>query len=626
MKFLLSLLFTFFFIFTGISQENSQPEILQKLETLYSNSEPTSEDIDQMITLCDELSVYDPDLSLAHLKKIKIRLKKVTDINNVTFYCSQLARNYTIIREFDQGLEAIDKLYEEYEDNLDRLQKIHFKIAKLTILDAKGDFDECLALIEELLPQTEAIKNDYVKHYQAVMYNVKGSIFSIQRGKYKDAVASYLQVLRLYKESKDEENNIAMTYNRLGLLYENIEEYPKSVSYFLEGIKVLENTPPKSATDVYNLLILYSNLGNVYKKLNFLNKALHYQNEAFALAEKVDSAIDRSRILYNIGSIYLEKDEFEKAIEYLLTSQEMCELLEIKEGVMHNHLALGEAYMRLGNYEEAQKHYDIALIYVKELSYPKGEVSIYKDYSELYKKLGDYNKALEYHTLYYNKEKELLGIETQEAIAQLEIEYETELKDEEIKRISYEYSIKKSENQKLIIGFISLLIITGGIIFFLIYRNKTLRDLYERNVELMNSFKNKSYAESSTLQVEESLEHNDDDNLKVVFNKLLFSLENEKVYKDSELTLSKLASIIKSNEKYVSAAISTYTNMNYNNFINSYRIQEAKILIYENNGMNINEVMYASGFNSRTTFYDAFKKHTGMSPKQFKDMKGYSQN
>src|SRR5690606_23371154 len=243
----------------------------------------------------------------------------------------------------------------------------------------------------------------------------------------------------------------------------------------------------------------------------------------------------------------------------------------------------------------------------------------------LYKKLGDYNKALEYHTLYYNKEKELLGIEMQEAIAQLEIEYETELKDEEIKRISYEYSIKKSENQKLIIGFISLIIITGGIIF-LIYRNKTLRDLYERNVELMNSFKNKSYTESSTLQVEESLEHNDDDNLKVVFNKLLFSLENDKVYKDSELTLSKLASIIKSNEKYVSAAISTYTNMNYNNFINSYSIKEAKIMIYENNEMNINEVMYDSGFNSRTTFYDAFKKHTGMSAKQFKDMKGYSQN
>lgn len=621
MKYLLSLLFMFFFIFIGISQENSQPEILQKLETLYSNSEPTSDDIEQMITLCDELSVYDPNLSLAYLKKVRTRIKKVADINNVTFYCSQLARNYTIIREFDQGLEAIDELYKEYKDELDRLQTIHFKIAKLTVLETKGDYEACLALIEEVLPKTELIENDYVKHYQAVMYNVKGSIFSIQRGKYKDAVASYLQVLRLYKEIDDEESNIAMTYNRLGLLYQNIEDLPKSVSYFLEGIKVLENTPPKSATDVYNLLILYSNLGNVYKEMNFLNKAIDYQNKALKLAEEVDSAIDKSRILHNLGSIYLEKDEFEKAIEYLLISQEMCGLLAIKEGVMYNHLALGEAYMKSENYVEAQKHYDNALIYVKEFPYPKGEVSIYKDYSELYKKLGDYNKALEYHTLYYNKEKELLGIETQEAIAQLEIEYETELKDEEIKRISYEYSIKKSENQKLIIGFISLVIITSGIIFFLIYRNKTLRDLYERNVELMNSFKNKSYTEQSDVTTSETFENPEEDSLKIIFNKLLFSLEKEKIYKDPDLSLSKVTDIIKSNEKYVSSAISTYTNMNYNNFINSYRIQEAKLLIYENNRMNINEVMYASGFNSRTTFYEAFKKHTGMSPKQFKDMK-----
>jgi AraC-like DNA-binding protein len=621
MKYLLSLLFTLFTFLIGLSQENSQTDILQQLDALYEKSEHTSDDIDQMIILCDELSVYNPELSLAHLKKVKVRMRKVNDLKNVTFYCSQLARNYTIIREFDQGLEAIDELYKEYKDELDRLQTIHFKIAKLTVLETKGDYEACLALIEEVLPKTELIENDYVKHYQAVMYNVKGSIFSIQRGKYKDAVASYLQVLRLYKEIDDEESNIAMTYNRLGLLYQNIEDLPKSVSYFLEGIKVLENTPPKSATDVYNLLILYSNLGNVYKEMNFLNKAIDYQNKALKLAEEVDSAIDKSRILHNLGSIYLEKDEFEKAIEYLLISQEMCGLLAIKEGVMYNHLALGEAYMKSENYVEAQKHYDKALIYVKEFPYPKGEVSIYKDYSELYKKLGDYNKALEYHTLYYNKEKELLGIETQEAIAQLEIEYETELKDEEIKRISYEYSIKKSENQRLIIGFISLVIITSGIIFFLIYRNKTLRDLYERNVELMNSFKNKSYTEQSDVTTSETFENPEEDSLKIIFNKLLFSLEKEKIYKDPDLSLSKVADIIKSNEKYVSSAISTYTNMNYNNFINSYRIQEAKLLIYENNRMNINEVMYASGFNSRTTFYDAFKKHTGMSPKQFKDMK-----
>jgi AraC-like DNA-binding protein len=621
MKFLFSLIFTLFFNLIGFSQVNSQSEIIQKLEALYSKTKHSTADIDQMIELCDELSVYNPELSMDHLKKIKTKMKQANDKENVTFYASQLSRNYIILREFDQGIQVINELNKEYKKDLTPLQKIHFQTVILTILEAKGDFDACLALISEILPESLLLENEYVKHYQAVMYNVKGSILSTQKGKYKEAVDSYLYVLRLYKETNDEEGNIAMTYNRLGLLYNNIKDYPKSVSYFLNGIDYLEKTPPKSATDVYNLLILYSNLGNVYKEMNFLNKALHYQNKALTLAEEVDSPIDKSRILHNLGAIHLHKKEFSRALEYLQNSQEMCRLLEIPEGLMHNYLSIGETYIGLKQYKEAQKSYDSAFVYVKQLGNHQGEVSVYQGYSKLYKELGDYKSALDYHTLFYEEEKELTGIEKQQAIAELEIEYETELKDEEIKQISYEFNIKKSENQKLVIGFISLILITGGIIFFLIYRNRTLRDLYERNIELMNSFKNNTYQEKPSIIAVETSGKTEEDSLKLIFNKLLYALENDKVYKDSDLSLPKLASLIKSNEKYVSAAIAAYTDLNYNNFINSYRIQEAKLLIYENNRMNINEVMYASGFNSRTTFYEAFKKHTGMSPKQFKDMK-----
>ena len=620
MKNLLSLLFTLFTLLM-FSQRNSQPEILQKLEVLYSKTKHTTDDIDQMISFCDELSVYDPELSLAHLKKVKNKMKQVNNLNSITFYCSQLSRNYIITRKFDQGIQAIDKLYEEYNEDLSKLQKIHFQTAKLTILEAKGDFGSCFTLIDEILPQTELIDNDNSKHYQAVMYNVKGSILSVQRGKYKEAVDSYLQVLRIYQEINDEENNIAMTYNRLGLLHSDMKDYSKSVSYFLNGISYLENIPPKSATEVYNLLILYSNLGDVYKEMGISDQAIQYQNKALKLAEDVNSEIDKSRILHNLGKIYLQNKQFSEALDYFQTSQQMCRLLEVPEGLMQNYLLLGKTYIGLKKFKESQIAFDSALVYVREFAYPRGEVDVYEGYAELYSQLNDHKKALEYHRLYYKKEKELIGIEKQEAIAQLEIEYQTELKDEEIKRISYEYDIKKAENHKLIIGFISLVAITGGIIFFLIYRNRTLKDLYERNIELMNSFKNKSYTEQSDVIISDTLENPEEDSLKIIFNKLLFSLEKEKIYKDPDLSISKVADIIKSNEKYVSSAISTYTNMNYNNFINSYRIQEAKLLIYENNRMNINEVMYASGFNSRTTFYDAFKKHTGMSPKQFKDMK-----
>jgi AraC-like DNA-binding protein len=75
--------------------------------------------------------------------------------------------------------------------------------------------------------------------------------------------------------------------------------------------------------------------------------------------------------------------------------------------------------------------------------------------------------------------------------------------------------------------------------------------------------------------------------------------------------------MVGSNRRYVSDAITEATDMNFNNYINFYRINEAKKRIIEGED-SISEVQYACGFNSRTTFYTAFKKFTGMPPSEFR--------
>lgn len=104
-----------------------------------------------------------------------------------------------------------------------------------------------------------------------------------------------------------------------------------------------------------------------------------------------------------------------------------------------------------------------------------------------------------------------------------------------------------------------------------------------------------------------------------VYQNIIDLLEKEKIYTDPYLSIHSLSEKVGCNEKYISNAISNTANMNYSKLINSYRINEAKRLIYNNQYENLNEVMTACGFNSRTTFYTAFNKYTGMSPKQFRD-------
>ena len=51
--------------------------------------------------------------------------------------------------------------------------------------------------------------------------------------------------------------------------------------------------------------------------------------------------------------------------------------------------------------------------------------------------------------------------------------------------------------------------------------------------------------------------------------------------------------------------------------LNKYRIDEAKALLNDDH-LNISDVLYASGFNNRVSFYKAFKKFEGITPTEFR--------
>jgi len=67
----------------------------------------------------------------------------------------------------------------------------------------------------------------------------------------------------------------------------------------------------------------------------------------------------------------------------------------------------------------------------------------------------------------------------------------------------------------------------------------------------------------------------------------------------------------------LSQVINEHFNQNFKDFINSYRIKKAKKLLTSSEDMIIKEVMYDSGFQSKSTFNPVFKKHTGMTPSNF---------
>ena len=101
--------------------------------------------------------------------------------------------------------------------------------------------------------------------------------------------------------------------------------------------------------------------------------------------------------------------------------------------------------------------------------------------------------------------------------------------------------------------------------------------------------------------------------------KILRLVEEQKVYKNSKLTLLDVSKQLETNTKTVSSCINIGFQMNFNDFINQFRIAaiKEKLRQGEHKKSTLLGIAFDCGFNSKATFNRAFKKHTNLTPKQY---------
>ena len=104
------------------------------------------------------------------------------------------------------------------------------------------------------------------------------------------------------------------------------------------------------------------------------------------------------------------------------------------------------------------------------------------------------------------------------------------------------------------------------------------------------------------------------------YKELLSCFTEKQIFKDSLLSLQKLAKLLNVPEKQLSQIINENSGNNFNDFVNKYRIQEAKKLLLADipDASNILKIAYEVGFNSKSTFNTAFKKFTGTTPSLYR--------
>jgi len=170
------------------------------------------------------------------------------------------------------------------------------------------------------------------------------------------------------------------------------------------------------------------------------------------------------------------------------------------------------------------------------------------------------------------------------------------------------FYLKPKFYQTLFFKIVLILLAASLLPFPFLYFRKYIHDWRLRRLKRLK-FTIKS--KNSTSPVEET---------KKYIRKLMYLLEVEKIYKDSDLSIKFVASKLLLSSRNLSEIINDELKMSFSEFITEFRIKEAQRILRDPKTRNksVLDIAYEVGYNSKSAFNRAFKNFTSMTPSQFK--------
>lgn len=339
------------------------------------------------------------------------------------------------------------------------------------------------AKVDSLLKKTDLIQNnpDSLKY----LYNYAIQIASAERdtqllltiwphkaylyyqiGEYRNAINLY-SFLKAYYQKKDDSLSVGWNGYMIGISYKYWGKYHEAQREIQENIKLFEKL--KSESGVLSCYIVsgyinqaWGNYAEVERICNSTLKMAEQQSnksaQAFSLLalgnacaskNQFDSAYvffqKASRLFYqendsygialaerDLGNFYIQKRETTNALKYLQNSLKILESLSENRGISEVLALIGKVHFYKSDYETSIKYFDKSQRLAVGMELYEDIIRNLKDISEVYQKLGKYDIALSYQLKYSSLKDSIFNAEKHLQIADLQTQYESEKKEQQI--------------------------------------------------------------------------------------------------------------------------------------------------------------------------------------------------
>ncbi len=417
-------------VFSTISKAQDK-KVIDSLEILVKSNVSDSVKQTAYSDLCYNYSFIDFDRAVANGKEALVLAQKLNNQKAIALAYSDLGNCYTRVNKLNEALDYHKKAY-----NLRRSLGLDVKAA-------------------------------------GSLSNI--SIIYKQQGKFKESAECMMKALRIY-ESKNDSVMQALVKGNLANLYLNMKKYSVAKKYLDESFAISKSKNIKSL-----LSTAYSSYTEYYILTKKFDLALSNGLQSVLILEKLNRKSDLALIYNSIGQIYLEKKNYAVSMDYYKKSLALRTELGDDLGVASCYKNIGYAQVLQKNYSDAENNYKQALALFKKVNAKEYLNDCNTLLADLYEKQNMYDKAIYYLKEGKKVEDSVFNRDTEAKLNELNIQYETEKKENLLKIQTLELS-KRNTFLYISLGLLFISII----IAYLIISNQKFKSSVRIQKEILH--------------------------------------------------------------------------------------------------------------------------------------------
>jgi len=331
-----------------------------------------------------------------------------------------------------------------------------------------GDYEKSIENIEAAKLICEQENND---KGLSTVYNNLGASYE-KMGRYDEAMDCFIKSLNI-SESLYDSLNVAKTLLNIGLLYSRQQDFEKSLEFYNKSLEIR-----KKLNDTEGIALLYNNIAIVNYYLEDYDNVRNYFEKAYHVYLETGNLRRQLMALSNIAEIDKITGQKGKALKTYFEILKLEKELGQKGEQVRTYYPIAEIYYERNDLENAKTYCNLGLNLAIEIGAMAETINYYELLTDIYKIQGDYKTALDYMQLMYLVNDSVYNAEKAKQIQELETQYETKKKEQQIINLENEKEIRELKIKKqrlftifLLSGFISILLF----LVVLFSQNKRIR-------------------------------------------------------------------------------------------------------------------------------------------------------